>query len=271
MSKEILEKYSIRAKKALGQNFLVDDFIVEEIAYSAPVEWKNIVEVWPGYGALTQKLFEQSPKSLHLVELDTDMIDIIQDRQKNNDFEVWNTDFKIHHTDVLKFQPDFWEEYSVIANIPYYITSPILRHFLYDVEQKPENMVILMQADVGDKILWNGKNKSSVLSLFIEKKCSVWEVIRVPNTSFIPAPKVESSVLHFQSHDNFTEVDDEKFLSLIKKWFSEPRKKLSKNLIKNWFSKNTVEEVFKKLNIWENTRAEALDIYQWIELTKIIS
>ncbi len=271
MSKEILEKYSIRAKKALGQNFLVDDFIVEEIAYSAPVEWKNIVEVGPGYGALTQKLFEQSPKALHLVELDTDMIEIIEDRRNNWDFKIGDTNFQIEHIDVLKFQPKFWDDYSVIANIPYYITSPILRHFLYDVDQKPENMVILMQADVWDKILWKGKNKSSVLSLFIEKKCSVWEVIRVPNTSFIPAPKVESSVLHFESHNNFTEVDDEKFLSLIKKWFSEPRKKLSKNLIKNGFCKEKVEEVFQHLNIEENTRAEALNIVEWIELTKIIS
>lgn len=268
MSREILEKYSIRAKKALWQNFLVDDLIVEEIAHSTTVTWENIVEVGPGYGALTEKLFNQNPKSLQLVELDTDMIEILNDRKKNGDFTLWDTQFNIHHIDVLKFQPDFEDWYNVIANIPYYITSPILRHFLYDVDNKPKSMVILMQADVWDKILWSGKNKSSVLSLFIEKKCHVSEVIRVPNTSFIPAPKVESSVLYFETHWDFHDVSDKNFLELIKKWFSEPRKKLSKNLMKHGFDKDIVLQVFNELEIWENIRAEALDIYDWIDLTK---
>lgn len=267
MSREILEKYGIRAKKALGQNFLVDDFIVEEIAHATQVENQNIIEVWPGYGALTEKLLVQEPKNLELVELDTDMIQILEDRKNNGDFHLENTDFIINHIDVLKFIPQY-KNYSVIANIPYYITSPILRHFLYDVENKPQNMVILMQADVWDKILGKGKNKSSVLSLFIEKKCSVGEVIRVPNTCFIPAPKVESSVLNFQMHNDFDEINDEIFLEIIKKWFSEPRKKLSKNLIKNGISAQKVSEVFSQLDIDENIRGEALDIYQWIELTK---
>lgn len=267
MSREILEKYWIRAKKALGQNFLVDDFIVEEIAHATQVENQNIIEVWPWYWALTEKLLVQEPSHLDLVELDPDMINILKDRQKNWDFHLQNSHFNIHHIDVLKFVPEY-KDYHVIANIPYYITSPILRHFLYDVENKPQSMVILMQADVWDKILGKWKNKSSVLSLFIEKKCSVGEVIRVPNTCFIPAPKVESSVLHFEKHNDFDDVDDEKFLEIIKKWFSEPRKKLSKNLIKNGITQEKVQEIFQALDIQENTRAEALDIYKWIELTK---
>jgi 16S rRNA (adenine1518-N6/adenine1519-N6)-dimethyltransferase len=80
------------------------------------------------------------------------MIEILKDRQNNGDFHLEKTNFLINNIDVLKFSPNY-QEYSVIANIPYYITSPILRHFLYNVENKPENMVILMQEDVGNKIL----------------------------------------------------------------------------------------------------------------------
>lgn len=267
MSKNIVDKYKIRAKKALGQNFLVDDFIVDEIAHAAEVENKNIIEVWPGYGALTEKLLNQEPKNLELVELDKDMIEILKDREKNWDFHLQNTNFIINNIDVLKFSPNY-QQYSVIANIPYYITSPILRHFLYDVEKKPENMVILMQEDVGNKILWKWKNKSSVLSLFIEKKCYVSEVIKVPKECFVPAPKVESSVLFFELHNNFSTISDENFLELIKKGLCEPRKKLSKNLIKNNFWKEKIIEIFQKLNIDENIRWEDLGIDTWIALTK---
>ncbi|MCP4524245.1 MAG: hypothetical protein GY828_08565, partial [Candidatus Gracilibacteria bacterium] len=151
---------------------------------------------------------------------------------------------------------------------PYYITSPILRHFLYEVEVKPKHMIILMQDDVGEKILGKGKNKSSVLSLFIEKKCSVSEVIKVPKECFVPAPKIESSVLMFQSHDDFNDLDDTVFLKTIKIGFAEPRKKLSKNLIKGGFKKDLVETVFLSLNIGENTRGEDLSIHDWVMLTK---
>lgn len=168
MSLEILRKYWIKAKKSLWQNFLVNKNIVEEIAWVIDVKWQNIVEVWPGYWALTEKLLEKKPKSLNLVELDPDMIEILEKRIEAWDFDLDWVEFKINNIDVLKYEPEF-KKYSVIANIPYYITSPILRHFLYDIEKIPEKMLILMQKDVWDKILWKGKNKSSVLSLFIEK------------------------------------------------------------------------------------------------------
>jgi 16S rRNA (adenine1518-N6/adenine1519-N6)-dimethyltransferase len=105
-------------------------------------------------------------------------------------------------------------------------------------------MLILMQKDVGDKIIkWQlknseitkkNKNKTSVLSLFIAKKANVREVLFVWKQNFIPAPKVESSVLLFELHNLYNKVEDKEFLDFIKKWFSEPRKKLVKNLLKNW-------------------------------------
>lgn len=267
MSQEILKRFKIRAKKALGQNFLQDEFILDEIANTIEVSWNNIVEVWPGYWALTEKILLQEPNNLDLVELDTDMIKILEERISTKDFHINNTKLEIQHIDVLKYIPSF-ENYDVIANIPYYITSPILRHFLYETPTKPRFMIILMQDDVGEKILWKWKNKSSVLSLFIEKKCYVSEVIKVPKECFVPAPKIESSVLMFESHEKYNELEDELFLKIIKIGFWEPRKKLSKNLVKWGFSKEKISELFQKQELWENTRWEDLNIDQWIALTK---
>lgn len=269
MSLEILEKYQIRAKKSLGQNFLIDESILNQIVVSTWIQGENIIEIWPGYWALTEKLLQSKPKSLHLVELDEDMLDILKDREYIGDFSKEWIDFQMHHKDVLEYIPSF-DEYKVIANIPYYITSPILRHFLYSCENKPSEMLILMQKDVGDKILWKWKNKSSVLSLFIEKKCYVSEKVLVPNECFVPAPKIESSVLLFTAHDLFNEIDDDKFLRLIKTAFSSPRKKLIKNLIQGGYDKDIVLKFYAANNFSENLRWEDLGIWKWCELVERI-
>ncbi len=265
MTLEILKKYHIKAKKSLGQNFLVNENIVDWISNIIEVKAKNIIEVWPWYWALTEKLIDKKPKSLNLVELDRDMIDILNKRIISWDFNLEGIDFKINNLDILKYVPEN-KIYSVIANIPYYITSPILRHFLYDVENKPESMVILMQKDVWDKILWKWKEKTSVLSLFVSKKCFVSDEIFVWKENFIPAPKIESSVLLFKSHELYNDIDDSKFLEFIKKAFREPRKKLSKNLSNSGYDKELIIQVFSKYSIQDNTRGEDLDITIWCKL-----
>jgi 16S rRNA (adenine1518-N6/adenine1519-N6)-dimethyltransferase len=127
-------------------------------------------------------------------------------------------------------------------------------------------MLILMQKDVGEKILGKWKEKSSVLSLFVQKKCDVKEVLFVGKENFIPAPKVESAVLEFELHDLYNDIDDEKFLDFIKKWFKEPRKKLTKNLEKAWYNKKEVLEILKNLWYDENVRGEDLGIKEWCKL-----
>jgi len=290
---------------------LVNENILDIIASTLDIDGKNILEIGPWYGALTEKLLELKPKSLHLVELDKEMISILNQRIENWELSTTWIDFQIFNEDVLKFNVMFeqpchcesneaiqkiwnnlvngllrhtssqWQHitnnknYYLIANIPYYITSPILQKFLYNIENKPEKMLILMQKDVGDKIL-DGQNlkknkiKSSVLSLFIAKKSSVKEIIQVPASSFIPTPKVESSVLLFETHDNYKEIDDKEFLKFIKIWFQEPRKKLINNLAKWWIEKETILGIFESLWFAENIRWEDLNIDEWIELFKKI-
>lgn len=270
---EYIKKYHIRAKKSLWQNFLVDEKILEKIALSGDIISRNILEVWPWYGALTEKILAQNPARLDLVELDKKMIDILEERQKEGSLWVWNIPFSICHLDVLQYQYQWDSPYSVIANIPYYITSPILFYFLYQIEKKPEIMVILMQKDVADKILsasHEKKPKSSVLSLFLYKKAYVSHICEVGRSAFEPAPKVDSSVLKFTLHSEFLEVDDEDFLSFIKKWFSEPRKKLLKNLVKNGYEKDIIEDFLQKNEYSLSLRAEDIGIHDWISLFKKI-
>ena len=269
MSEEILKRYKIRAKKALWQNFLVNEKIIENIADVIDCEDKNIIEVGPWYWALTQKLLERNLESLTLVELDLDMIKILEDRIKLWELEAENTNFKIENIDILKYIPEWMERYSVIANIPYYITSPILRHFLYNLDNKPDEMVILMQKDVWDKILdifKEKKPKSSVIWLMMAKKANVTEEILVSPDNFVPAPNVQSSVLKFVKHNNFEEIEDEIFLKFVKIWFSSARKKLVKNFVNSGFDKNNILNIFKEIEISENIRWEEIWIEKWCEL-----
>lgn len=265
---EILRKYNIIAKKSLWQNFLVNDNILDKIVDFIDLSWKNIIEVWPWYWALTEKIISKKPNILELVELDRRMIEIINDRLVNWDFWT-NADKLIHinNIDILKYFPDF-QDYIVVANIPYYITSPILTHFFYSVPNIPSEMIILMQRDVADKIRKVKWNKNSVLSLGVDFACEeVREIVTVAAGNFIPAPKVESAVLYFKLRSNIDKNLANKFLKIIKSGFAEKRKKLSSNLCKIWwFDKTQIEQVFKKLNLSDNIRAEELDLPMWLEL-----
>ena len=141
--------------------------------------------------------------------------------------------FHIIHQDILKFIPERGE-YDVIANIPYYITSPILFHFLYDIPNPPQKMLIMMQKEVGERILeFHIKGKNSLLSLAIWKKCNIRKVCEVSKVAFSPKPKVDSIVLAFELHNEYSHQNDREFIAFLKKCFQEPRKTLVNNLQKN--------------------------------------
>ncbi|MDD5769501.1 MAG: 16S rRNA (adenine(1518)-N(6)/adenine(1519)-N(6))-dimethyltransferase RsmA [Candidatus Gracilibacteria bacterium] len=259
---KIIEKYNIKAKKSLGQNFLLDEYILNSICEITNITGENIIEIGPGFGALTGKILERKPQNLTLIELDNFMIEIINDRIKNDDLDVGQTNLEIINKDVLKFET-ILKNYKLIANIPYYITSPILYKFLYEVQNKPNEMIILMQKEVGERII---SKKSSVLSLFIQKKCLASEKVFVPKNCFFPQPKIDSTVLFLQIFDKYDFLDDNLFLTFIKSSFSNPRKKMINNLSNAGYNK---EKMFKKLlelGFNENTRAEELNIDNYIYL-----
>ncbi len=285
MSLDLIKKYRIKAKKSLGQNFLINDKILEDICELINIRDENIVEVWPGYWSLTEKILYKKPLSLNLVEVDKNMVSILDERVRLKELDTEGVCFEIKNEDVLKYNLgesnlSYIYKYSVISNIPYYITSPIIRHFLYDLKKCPEYMVILMQKDVWDRILCqkysysfekktessDRKIKSSVLSLMVAKKAYAEEKIKVSPDNFIPKPKVESSVIVFKTHDKYNSLSDEFFLRVVKIWFSSSRKKLIKNL-ENWgYEKSFLIGVFENIWIDLNSRAEDLDIDYWCRL-----
>lgn len=250
----------IKAKKSLGQNFLIDQDALSDIANAIHIENKNIIEVGPGYGALTDYIIKQSPLSLDLVELDTDMITLLE--WKYNPAEL-----TIHHIDILRFIPTY-SEYSVIANIPYYITSPILFHFLYDLEHKPNEMVIMMQKEVGEKILeWRREKKPhhSFLSLCMEQACSDIEIIRyVGKTSFDPQPKIDSIVLKFSVENNRKPEQEKQLIQLWKVAFSHPRKTLLSNLKWGTYNIDNIRNILIERWYDDRVRSEAINRNDWI-------
>lgn len=250
----------IKAKKNLGQNFLIDHWALSDIADALQITGRRIIEVGPGYGALTDYILKKTPTSLDLVELDIDMIHILQ-------WKYGPSELTIHHIDVLKFAPPY-PEYSVIANIPYYITSPILFHFLYHLDMMPDEMVIMMQKEVGEKILeWRRDKKPhhSFLSLCMEQACTDIESIRyVDRSSFDPQPKIDSIVLKFSVAKDRNQEIENKLMQLWKVSFAHPRKTLLSNLKWSTYNIDTIRPILIWLWYDERVRAEAIQKEDWI-------
>ena len=210
---------------------------------------------------MTQHIYAQGPSSLDLVELDGKMVEILRSRTQgvNNIF--------IHHQDVLTFVPEH-KTYQIIGNIPYYITSAIIFHFLYETPSSPKQMVFLMSRDVSEKILETKEYGNSYLSKFIAWRCEEVKLLfHVKPHLFYPAPKVESSVLLFTLKDNRDPAKEQKFLKLLQGAFAQRRKKLSSNLVHaNICDAQTAQRAFKQCGLGENTRAQELSIDQWVSL-----
>ena len=250
---------AIKAKKALGQNFLIDEAALSDIAGAIEISGKHIIEVGPGYGALTDHLIWQKPASLDLIELDRDMIAILEAKYTPEELTI-------HHIDVLRYVPTY-ESYSVIANIPYYITSPILFYFLYELANAPDEMVIMMQEEVGEKILeWRArKPHHSFLSLCMEQSCE--DIIRVRyvgRSSFDPAPRVDSIVIRFVVRQDRNRDQEQQLIKLWKVAFAHPRKTLLSNIKWSIYSLDAVRATVIALGYDERVRAEAIRREDWV-------
>ncbi|HRI36807.1 MAG TPA: 16S rRNA (adenine(1518)-N(6)/adenine(1519)-N(6))-dimethyltransferase RsmA [bacterium] len=256
-------EFAKRAKKSLGQNFLVHEPTLRAISTAVGLCGRNVLEVGPGYGALTEYLLEEQPDQLHLVELDNTLVEHLRGRM---DDEWLGKNVSLSHVDILEYRPK-WDHYSVVANIPYYITSPILFRFLYEISNPPEHMVILMQREVADRIIADD-GKSSLLSLALWDRCvSIVRIADVPARYFRPAPKVDSVVLRFDVDTNKT--PDQDFVELLKRGFSQPRKKLSGNLAGDR-TKTEIEAILESLSIRADARPESLGLSQWRTLSRML-
>ena len=270
--KTLLIKHNLWAKKSLGQNFLIDEQILCSIIEAASLKKSdNIIEVGPGTGFLTEKLVK-SAGNVVAIEQDADMVEILNEKFKGVD------GLKIINSDILKCKIESEirnpkseiSNYKVVANIPYYITSPLLKHFLQS-DHQPEIMVVLVQKEVAEKICGiSGKSLITIETQLFGKP----EIIDfVPSKAFYPAPKVNSAILRIKVHKSplvpTNELKD--FLRIVKFGFSQKRKKLSNTLSAGLRLKPTeMKDILLKVKIDPDLRAENLDIEDWKRLTNVL-
>lgn len=210
-----------KAKKQLGQNFLKNPKVLQDIATAAELQKDDyVLEIGPGTGNLTKQLHKSEIQYLGL-EMDASLKSFLGD-------------FNVQYTDALRFDTrELPENYKLVANIPYYITSPILQHYLMqptiNKTAKPKFMLIMVQKEFAEKIC--NPEKTSYLQTSLRTVCNPEYLFTVYAQDFYPVPKVDSAVIKLRCHEDFpTEIDLKKFLKFLKVCYSKPRKKLRNNL-----------------------------------------
>ncbi len=267
--KSLLQEYNLWAKKHFGQNFLVDEKVFDQIIGAADLKSSdNVIEVGPGTGFLTEQLVENA-KHVMAIEKDRDMVHLLNDRFRGVE------NLELIHDDILDFEirnSKFeTRNYKVVANIPYYITSPLLKHFLKS-DHRPSLMVLLVQKEVAEKIC--GITGKSMVTIETQLFGKPEIVAMVPAKAFYPAPKVESAVLKIEVYKKplVSEKDLKDFLRIVKFGFSQKRKKLSNTLGAGLHMKSSeMAEILREADIDPDLRAEHLGIEEWKRLVKVLT
>lgn len=275
-TKFLLKKYHITANKNLGQNFLVDDDVVDSIVSSANVGSNDLViEIGPGLGTLTARLLEKANKVI-AIELDDKMIPILEER-----FHLYDN-FELIHQDVLKVDlkqkieenKDKVSAVKIVANLPYYITTPIIMKLLE--ERLPvESITVMIQKEVADRLTAiPGKKNTGAITYCVSYYCEAQEVLLVPNTSFIPSPEVNSEVIQLTIRKAPPVIvkDEKFFFQVIHASFMQRRKTLLNGLANNGIApKNVLKKMLNDLQLDENVRGETLTLNQFAEISDYLS
>lgn len=271
---QILNRYKIQANKSLGQNFLVNDEVIDKIIDEANISKDDlIIEIGPGLGVLTKRLLEKC-NNVIAVELDTRMIKILQDRFsiniQNSELEIINED--ILKVDLNKLINDKKENnkilnVKVVANLPYYISTPIIMKLLGD-RLNINEIIVMVQKEVAERLTAKtGTRLSGAITYAVDYYSEATSIIKVPKESFIPSPKVESEVikLEVRKSPKITVKDEKMLFDIIQKSFSQRRKTLANALVNYNIAKNKdeLEKMFKTLEIDSNVRGENLTLEEF--------
>ena len=274
ITKNIMRTNKLFAKKSFGQNFLVDDNILSEIVAKSDVDENDLViEIGPGLGNLTQYILNTGAEAL-CFEIDNDMIDVLNNRFKGE------KRLKIQNTDILKVNLEEYLENTqkrvkVIANLPYYITTPILFKLL-EYKERINSITVMVQKEVADRITAKPHSKDyGVLTINTNYLADVTKLFDVPNTSFIPAPNVTSSVIKLvidnKKEESLGIKDKKLFNNVVKCAFLARRKKLANSITNSkLIEKAEIEDIIQRLGLNENCRAEELSIEEYAKLTNAI-
>lgn len=268
--KNLLRQSGLKARKSLGQHFLIDEAILSTIVEAAELSSKDtVIEVGPGLGVLTIELARHAGNVI-AVELDTQLASLLRRRLASV------TNLRVINADILKVKPSQLlsgqSKYKVAANLPYYITSPVLRYFV-EASPKPSLMVMMVQKEVGEAIV-AGPGKMSLLAVSLRMYSQARIISHVPSGCFYPQPKVDSVILRFDvlPEPAVKVADMNGFFEVVKSGFSSPRKQLHNSLAHGLGMKPAdVAPFLKRADIDLKRRAETLSLEEWAQLYEVLA
>ena len=253
----------IKAKKSLGQNFLIDREVLEQIVSITDIANKEVLEIGPGSGNLTTYILKQKPKKLYVVEKDDNLAILLK--------EKFDTEIEIINDDILKVSEDKISEQklSVFGNLPYNISTEILSKWILNIGSNFwfESLVLMFQKEVADRIISEFNNsKYGRLSILSNWKLNVKKIIDIKPQSFSPRPKIDSSLLLFTPKENFFGLKDPKNLEKITRIFFSQRRKMLKKPFNQVFANG--KQVAEKFGIDLNLRPQNLEPETYFKLVK---
>ena len=253
----------IKAKKSLGQNFLIDREVLEKIVSITDITNKDVLEIGPGSGNLTTYILKQKPKKLYVVEKDDDLATLLK--------EKFDTEIEIINDDILKISEDKIsnQKLSVFGNLPYNISTEILSKWILNIGSNFwfQSLVLMFQKEVADRIICKFNNSNyGRLSILSSWKLNVEKIIDIKPQSFSPRPKIDSSLLLFTPKKNFFELKDPKNLEKITRIFFSQRRKMLKKPFNQVFTNG--KKVAEKFGIDLNLRPQNLKPETYFKLVK---
>ena len=254
---------NIKAKKSLGQNFLIDRNVLEQIVNTVEITNQEILEIGPGTGNLTTYILKKNPRKIYVVEKDDDLAVLLS--------EKFNNEINIINNDILKVAEDKIsdEKLTVFGNLPYNISTEILSKWIVNLKKNFwfNNLVLMFQKEVADRIIAEcNTSKYGRLSILSNWKLNIKKIIDIKPESFSPRPKIDSSLLLFTPKKKIFDIKDPKNLEMITRIFFSQRRKMLKKPFNQVF-KNP-KEVSKKFNIDLNLRPQNLTPEVYFNLVK---
>ncbi len=270
-TRQLLKEMGLKAKKGLGQHFLVDSRALGKVVSAGRITAQDtVIEVGPGLGVLTRELSRQA-RHVICVEIDSNLSDELRSRLKSfSNVSIVNAD--ILKTNPVELLPAGINRYKVVANLPYYITGVVLRHFLEAVPQ-PELMVVMLQKEVARAITAK-PGQMSLLSVGVQLYGQAEIIASVPGRSFYPVPKVDSSVVRITARSEpVVPVESrEEFFNIVRAGFCTPRKQLVNTLSHGLgVGKEQIIEKLNRVGIAYQRRAETLSVEEWRDLWQVFA
>ena len=253
----------IKPKKSLGQNFLIDRNVLEQIVDTVEIRNKEVLEIGPGSGNLTTFILKKNPKKFYVIEKDDELALLLKDKFAN--------EITIINDDILKITEDKIsnEKLTVFGNLPYNISTEILSRWITNLDKKFwfESLVLMFQKEVADRIVAESNtSKYGRLSIVSNWKLNIKKIIDIKPKSFSPKPRVDSTLLLFTPKENFFELKDAKNLEMITRIFFSQRRKMLKKPFNQVF--RNAKEVSEKYNIDLNLRPQNLKPETYFNLVK---